>query len=69
LKPQETTVPSILNRKLAVIPQKKGLKSSEPKVKAYVPMYEPLMVEKCKKCKTILAEPKKLIRIVKTIEK
>ena len=37
----------------------------EPKVKAYIPMYEPLEVVKCKKCGKIIAEPKELIRIVK----
>ena len=37
--------------------------SIEPKVKAYVPMYEPLEVSKCKKCGKIIAEPKELIRI------
>ena len=35
----------------------------EPKVKAYVPMYEPLEVTKCKECGKIIAEPKELIRI------
>jgi RNase P subunit RPR2 len=39
--------------------------TSEPKVKAFVPMYEPLKVETCKKCGQIIAEPKDLIRIVK----
>jgi hypothetical protein len=39
--------------------------SSEPKVKVLIPMYEPLKVEVCKKCKTLIAEPKELIRIVK----
>ena len=39
--------------------------TSEPKVKAYIPMYEPLEVVKCKKCGKIIAEPKELIRIVK----
>lgn len=37
--------------------------SPEPKVKVFVPMYLPLKVETCKKCKTIIAEPKELIRI------
>jgi len=40
---------------------------SEPKVKAYIPMYEPLKTETCKKCKYIIAEPKELIRIVKSV--
>ena len=37
--------------------------TSEPKVKAYIPMYEPLEVAKCKKCGKVIAEPKELIRI------
>ena len=40
-------------------------KSPESKVKAYVPMYEPLEVTKCEKCGKIIAEPKELIRIQK----
>jgi RNase P subunit RPR2 len=32
--------------------------SSEPKVKVFIPMYEPLRTETCEKCKTIIAEPK-----------
>jgi hypothetical protein len=40
-------------------------KTSEPKVKAYIPMYKPLKVETCRKCKNVIAEPKELIRIVK----
>jgi hypothetical protein len=43
-----------------------GQETSEPKVKAYIPMYEPLEVIKCKKCEKVIAEPKELIRIVKT---
>lgn len=39
--------------------------TSEPKVKAYIPIYEPLKIEKCKKCKSVIAEPKELIRIMK----
>jgi hypothetical protein len=39
--------------------------TSEPKVKAYIPMYEPLKVETCKKCGKVITEPKELIRIVK----
>ena len=35
----------------------------EPKVKANVPMYEPLEVVKCEKCGKVIAEPKELIRI------
>jgi uncharacterized Zn finger protein len=40
--------------------------TSEPKVKAYIPMYDPLEVVRCKKCGRVLAEPKTLIRIVRT---
>jgi hypothetical protein len=36
---------------------------SEPKVKVLIPMYKPLRVEECKKCKKVIAEPKELIRI------
>ncbi len=43
--------------------------SPEPKVKPYVPMYEPLKVVKCKKCGKTIAEPKELIRIVRNTEK
>jgi len=39
--------------------------TSEPKVKAFIPMYKPLKVETCKKCGQIIADPKELIRIVK----
>ena len=39
--------------------------TSEPKIKAYIPMYKPLKTEACKKCKNIIAEPKELIRIAK----
>jgi RNase P subunit RPR2 len=38
--------------------------TSEPKVKAYIPMYEVLKVETCKKCKSVIAEPKELIRMI-----
>ena len=37
----------------------------EPKVKALIPMYEPLQVSKCEKCGEVITEPKELIRIVK----
>jgi phage FluMu protein Com len=40
--------------------------TSEPKVKAYIPMYKPLKTETCKKCGQIIAEPNELIRIVKS---
>jgi hypothetical protein len=39
--------------------------SPEPKVKIFIPMYEPLQVSKCEKCGTIVAQPKELIRILK----
>ena len=39
--------------------------TSEPEVKVIIPMYEPLKTETCKKCKSIIAEPKELIRIAK----
>jgi RNase P subunit RPR2 len=38
----------------------------EPQVKALIPMYDPLETETCKKCKTLIAEPKELIRIMKS---
>ena len=38
----------------------------EPRVKALIPMYEPLKTETCKKCGKLIAQPKELIRIVKT---
>jgi len=40
--------------------------TSEHEIKAFIPMYEALKVETCKKCKNIMAAPKALIRIVKT---
>jgi hypothetical protein len=40
--------------------------TAEPKVKAYILMYEPLEVVKCKKCGKLVAEPKELIRIQKS---
>ena len=39
--------------------------SPEPKVKVFIPMYEPLEVTKCEKCGKVIAEPKELIRIQK----
>lgn len=38
--------------------------TSDPKVKAFLPMYEPLKVVRCKKCGKVIAEPKELIRIL-----
>jgi hypothetical protein len=40
--------------------------SPEPKVRVMLPMYNPLKATSCKKCGKTLAEPKELIRIVKT---
>ena len=37
--------------------------SSKPKVKLFIPMYEPLETSKCEKCGKVIAEPKELIRI------
>lgn len=37
----------------------------DSEVKAYVRVYEPLEVVKCKKCGEVIAEPEELIRIVK----
>jgi len=37
----------------------------EPKVKVFIPMYEPLQVSKCEKCGKIIAQPKELVRIAK----
>jgi len=37
--------------------------TSEPKITAFIPMYEPLEVTKCKKCGKVIAQPKELIRI------
>jgi len=41
------------------------INSPEPKVKVFIPMYEPLEVTNCQKCGKIIAEPKELIRIQK----
>jgi hypothetical protein len=40
--------------------------SPEPKVNVMIPMYEPLKISTCKKCGRVIAEPKELIRIVKS---
>jgi hypothetical protein len=40
--------------------------SSEPKAKVFIPVYEPLQVSECEKRGKIIAQPKELIRIVKT---
>ena len=39
--------------------------TSEPKVKAFIPMYPPLREETCKKCGSLIAEPREFIRILK----
>ena len=36
----------------------------EPKVKVFVPMYEPLEVVKCERCGNATAEPEEVIRVV-----
>ena len=40
--------------------------SPEPKVKVFIPMYLPLQVSKCEKCDEVIAQPKELIKIVKS---
>ena len=40
--------------------------SPEPKVKVFIPMYLPLQVSKCEKCGEVVAQPKELIKIVKS---
>jgi predicted nucleic-acid-binding Zn-ribbon protein len=39
--------------------------TGEPKVKVFIPNYNPLKTGTCKKCKTIIAKPDELIRILK----
>jgi hypothetical protein len=39
--------------------------TSESKVKVFIPYYEPLRTETCKKCKSVIAEPNGLIRIMR----
>ena len=39
--------------------------STEPKIKVFIPVYEPFQVSKCQKCGRIIAQPKELIRVVK----
>jgi hypothetical protein len=50
--------------KIAIIVVNLVPETSEPKVKAFVPMYEPLKPETCKKCGNVIAESKELIRRV-----
>jgi len=42
--------------------------TNESKVRVFIPYYEPLKTETCKKCKSVIVEPKELIRIVKKNE-
>jgi hypothetical protein len=42
--------------------------SPEHKVKVFIPMYLPLQVSKCEKCGELIAQPKELIKIVKSAE-
>jgi formylmethanofuran dehydrogenase subunit E len=42
--------------------------SPEPKVKVFIPMYLPLQTSKCEKCGEVIAQPKELIKIVKSAE-
>jgi hypothetical protein len=37
----------------------------EPKVKVLIPMYEPLEISKCNKCRRIIAKPKELIKVMR----
>lgn len=37
--------------------------SPEPKVKVLIPMYKPLQISKCEKCRKVIAQPKELIRV------
>ena len=41
------------------------LDNDEPKMEVFVPAYLPLETQVCSKCKTVVAEPKELIRITK----
>jgi uncharacterized Zn finger protein len=40
--------------------------SPEPKVKVMVPMYKPIEVTECNNCGRVVAEPRELIRILKS---
>lgn len=42
--------------------------TSESKVKAFIPVYEPLKVFECKKCGKLVGQPKELIRVLKRTE-
>jgi hypothetical protein len=41
------------------------LDNDEPKLEVFVPAYLSLETQVCAKCKTVIAEPKELIRITK----
>jgi hypothetical protein len=41
------------------------LDNQEPKMTVYMPAYLPLKTEVCSKCKTVIANQKELIRIIK----
>ena len=41
--------------------------TSEPKIKVYIPVYEPLETVKCQKCGETIAEPRELIRNLKCL--
>lgn len=49
--------------------REKFLLTSKLEVKAFIPMYEPLKTETCKKCKKVITQPKELIRIVQSESK
>ena len=40
--------------------------SHEPKVQVFLSSYLPLKTEVCSKCKSVIAEPKEVIRIVRS---
>jgi len=42
--------------------------SPEPKVRVFIPIYLPLQASKCEKCGEVIAQPKELIKIVKSAE-
>jgi hypothetical protein len=41
--------------------------SPEPKVRAFIAVYNPLKIVKCKKCGDIIAQPNELIRILRKL--
>jgi hypothetical protein len=40
--------------------------SPQSKVQVYIPSYLPLKVECCSKCKSVIAQPDEIVRIVKS---